>query len=297
MTSAKNFDGVLKVNKPVGPTSHDVVYRCRRILGRETKVGHTGTLDPFASGVLVIVTGQATRLARYLQATEKEYIAEVRLGQETDTCDREGRIVAEKPVPSLSERDTESALQRFRGPIQQIPPMYSAVKINGKRLYKLARKNETIERPPRDVEIFSLDLVEETENRLKLKIICSSGTYIRSLAHDLGLNMGCGAHLSSLVRTRSGPFTISETLTLDELKKDPRAALVPMHCLLPEIPSIEINRNEARLVRDGRPLPGKTASERSEYRLTHHGELVSISLCHGELLHPKIVFPAPRGPE
>ncbi len=290
MAFQKDCNGALIINKPVGPTSHDLVYRCRKILGRGIKVGHTGTLDPFASGVLVIVTGQATRISSYIQSSDKEYIAEIRLGQETDTYDREGSIVSEKPVPHLDDKILESALNCFRGRLQQVPPMFSAIKINGERLYKAARRKETVERPPRNIEIFSLDLLDKSGPLLQLKIKCSTGTYIRSLAFDLGRKIGCGAHLSSLVRTRSGSFTLADSCTLEKMAEDPYRVLVPMNDLLPEIPAIELTGAEAGFITTGRPVSKKIPAEAGEFRLFHQGNLLALARYDGADLLPKLVF-------
>ena len=292
MTNLKNSNGALVFNKPVGPTSHDMVYRCRRILGKGVKVGHTGTLDPQASGVLVLVVGQATRLARYIQATSKQYVAEILLGRETDTYDREGRIVSEKNVPILGAEEIESHLNAFRGKLDQVPPMFSAVKINGERLYKAARRQETIERPARSIEIYSLTLLAKSDDLLKVEVTCSSGTYIRSLAHDLGQRIGCGGHLASLVRTRSGSFTLENAGDPEEIARDPEKFLVPMIDLLPELPAVELTGEESNLISHGRPVARKIDSESPEFRLVREGELLSIAFYDGILLHPKLVFPA-----
>jgi len=290
MTPRHSINGILLVEKPIGPTSHDIVQRCRRILGREKKVGHAGTLDPFASGLLVVMVGQATRLSRYFQDSDKEYIARVKLGQETDTYDREGTVISDNPVPDIEDRDLPRVLDRFKGPIMQIPPMYSAIRINGKRLYQLARNNQVVDRPPRKVKIHQLELLEESYTSLTLRVVCSSGTYIRSLAHDLGRELGCGAHLESLVRTLSGSFTLDQAHTLEEIEKTPERYLVPMIELLPEMPSLEIDEASTALVRNGRPAPAESGLEKTEIRLCNRSVLVAISRCDGEMLHPVIVF-------
>lgn len=295
MDRANTPNGVLVINKPSGPTSHDLVQDCRKALGRGSKVGHTGTLDPFASGVLVMVVGQASRLARYFQNSEKEYLAKITLGQETDTYDREGEIMASTQVPPVASRNIESVLNLFRGPIQQIPPMYSAIKIRGERLYKKARRNEHIERPPRDVNIHEIELISESEESLQLRIRCSPGTYIRSLAHDLGRKIGCGAHLSSLIRTRSGPFTIENSCTVEEIAQDSSSCLIPMFRLLPEIPSVELNLRESEMIKNGRTIKMDLGAKQREFRLLLGNELIAIAAYDGEKLHPRIVFP-PVGP-
>lgn len=290
MTGKNSLNGVLAVEKPIGPTSHDIVKLCRNTLGRGTKVGHAGTLDPFASGVLIVLVGQATRLSRYFQASDKEYIALVRLGMSTDTYDKEGEIVSKRPVPPAAERDIPSVLKRFTGPIMQIPPMHSAIKINGRKLYHLARNKETIERPPRRVIIHHLQLLEESADSVKLKVACSSGTYIRSLAHDLGQELGCGAHLESLTRTRSGAFSLQHTHSLKNIQEAPEGCLVPMIDLLPEIAAAQIDEEESALIRNGRPIPSRDMPAETEIRLCHESELVAISRSDGRLLHPRIVF-------
>ena len=207
-------------------TSHDVVMRVRRILGVK-KVGHTGTLDPMATGLLPLCIGGATKIARFLEGGEKEYRATVKFGVETDSYDAEGKVVAESDTSGVSEEMVLEALTQFKGKIQQIPPMYSAVKIGGTPLYKLARKGITVEREPKEVEISAIDVEEFTMPLLTMKITCSKGTYIRTLCHDLGSVVGCGAHLVALRRTRSGYFSIQDAITLDADKSEMIENIVP----------------------------------------------------------------------
>ena len=209
------IDGIFNVDKPVGMTSHDVVARVRRLAGQK-RVGHAGTLDPAASGVLPVLLGQATRLAEYLSESGKAYRATIRFGVVTDSYDTEGRIVRESPV-SLTYDDIADALPEFLGNQLQRPPLYSAIKLNGQRLYKLARAGQTPEAPPRPIHIDSLEIVDWKSPTLVLDIECGKGTYIRSLAFDLGERLGPGAHLAALIRTRSGPFTLASSITLDAL--------------------------------------------------------------------------------
>jgi tRNA pseudouridine55 synthase len=210
-----SFDGVLNINKPSGMTSHDVIQKVRRA-AQMRRVGHAGTLDPLATGVLVVCLGKATRLVEYLVGRPKTYIATVRLGETTDTYDADGEIMATMPV-TATEADILTHLQSFRGDIEQIPPMYSAIKRQGQPLYKLARQGIEVEREARPVTIYELELLWCKLPDIGLKVVCSAGTYIRSIAHDLGQNMGCGAHLTTLERTAVGDFRVEEGVDLNAL--------------------------------------------------------------------------------
>lgn len=209
-------DGALLVDKPSGLTSHDVVDRIRRHFGFK-KVGHCGTLDPLATGLLVIVLERATKLQDRIMADDKTYEGTMRLGITTDSLDADGVVVAERPVPPLTLADLEPVLQKFRGDIQQIPPMVSAVKHQGQPLYKLARKGKTVEREPRLVHIYDLAVLALTLPDVKIRVTCTKGTYVRTLCHDIGEALGCGAHLADLRRTRSGKLDVAHALTLDQI--------------------------------------------------------------------------------
>ena len=209
------IDGIFNIDKPVGMTSHDVVARVRRLAGQK-RVGHAGTLDPTASGVLPNLLGQATRLAEYLSESGKAYRATIRFGIVTDSYDTEGQIVRESEV-TLTRDDIAAALPDFLGDQLQRPPLFSALKQGGQRLYALARAGKTPEVPPRPIHIDTLDIVNWISPILTLDVVCGKGTYIRSLAFDLGERLGPGAHLAALVRTRSGPFTLTSSITLDAL--------------------------------------------------------------------------------
>lgn len=251
--------GILVINKEVGWTSHDVVARVRRITG-ERKVGHTGTLDPAATGVLPVCLGAATKVIEYLQDAGKTYYAEITLGLTTDTDDQDGRLIAEAPVPPLSSTDLEPFLQAFRGPIAQVPPAYAAIKQDGRKLYELARAGIAVERPPRQVTIHQLVLLDWQPPLLQLLIDCSKGTYIRAIARDLGLALGCGAHLSRLARLRSGPFYLDQSLTLDALADDfttvawPELALHPDTALL-DWPVLVLDEAQRLAWQQGKVLP------------------------------------------
>ena len=243
------MDGVLIIDKPEGPTSHDVVNRVRRIL-KTKRVGHTGTLDPFATGVLILVIGKATRLAQFLDKDEKEYDAVVRFGFETDTGDRTGMRNAECGLRNeeLSSRlarvDWEEVLSRFRGNIRQTPPMFSAKKVDGKKLYEHARKGIEVGREPINVTITNLEIMEHEQFRtpnsaLRIRVVCSAGTYVRTLAEDIGRAVGVGAHLEELRRTRAGRFSIEEAVSLEALENadDPSKYLRPMDEAVAHMPA------------------------------------------------------------
>ena len=210
------LSGILNVDKPPGMTSHDVVDAIRRLAGQR-KVGHAGTLDPMATGVLLVCLGKATRVAEYLMQGRKQYRATVVLGVATDTYDAEGQITSSGGRTDFALAEVEAALARFTGSIEQVPPMYSAIKQDGQPLYQLARQGRTVERSARPVQIDRIDLLTWTPPALSIEVTCSPGTYVRSLAHDLGQHLGSGAHLSSLVRLASGRFSLEDATSLDRL--------------------------------------------------------------------------------
>jgi tRNA pseudouridine55 synthase len=251
--------GFLNIDKSAGPTSHDVVAQVRR-LARQKRVGHAGTLDPAATGVLVVALGSATRLVEYVQeATTKRYTGQVHLGIETSTEDAEGEITAQNTVPALSREELDLALNAFRGPIKQIPPMYSALHHEGRRLHELAREGIVVERPARDIVIDRLEIIDWQSPIITLDIICSKGTYIRSLARDIGTALGCGAHLRSLRRTEVGTFHLQNAVTLEALQAEAPTVtlaevLLPPEHAVADWPILEINADEERKIRNGLPL-------------------------------------------
>ncbi len=253
------MDGVLVIDKPAGCTSFDVVRQVRSLL-KVKKVGHTGTLDPMATGVLPLCLGEATKVAGFITEGDKAYDAVVRLGAETDTQDAEGKVVAEAPVPALTSALLEEALARFRGTFEQVPPMYSAVKVGGKRLYELARAGEEVERASRQVTVYELVLRDFNATQLRLSVRCSKGFFVRTLAYDLGRALGCGAHLEALRRTHSGPFTLAMALPLAELPelvKEPEALarrLVPVSEALVDLPAVRVSAEDAARVSHGVPV-------------------------------------------
>jgi len=238
--------GILNINKPSGMTSHDVVLRVRKISGQK-RVGHAGTLDPLATGVLILCLGQATRVAEYLMASDKMYRARVRLGVTTDTYDTEGRVTGQAGAEGITRAQVERELSGFVGSLEQTPPMYSAIKHKGTPLYRLARRGQVVARKARKVEIRTLRLTEWAPPQLEIEVHCSKGTYIRSLAHDLGQRLGCGAHLAGLTRMASGRFSIEQAITLEELeqafaKGEGASLLQPLDVALQAFPSVIVDQ-------------------------------------------------------
>src|SRR6266849_7344391 len=248
-------DGLLIINKTTGMTSHDVVAKVRKLL-KQKRVGHAGTLDPSASGVLPICVGQATRVAEYLSESGKAYQAEIILGAATDTYDAEGTITSTKSIADITLAMIAETLEHFRGPQMQFPPLYSAIKIQGQPAYKRARAGEEIALKPRPIVIYSLEILDWIPPRLTLAIECSKGTYIRSLAHDLGTQLGCYAYLDSLIRTRSGPFPLSESITLEQLadavhSDAVRQYLYPIDKALEQYPVLVLDAETTERVKHG----------------------------------------------
>lgn len=260
------MDGVLIVDKPSGPTSFDVIRRLRG-LGTGRKAGHTGTLDPMATGLLPICLGDATRIAGYILEGDKAYEGVIQLGQETDTWDATGKVVAETEVGSLDPDKVRAAVAAMQGEYWQTPPMFSAVRVGGKRLYELARQGEEIERRPRKVNLYSIELLayDEEAHRLTIRVRCSKGTYIRSIAYELGEALGVGAHLAGLRRLGSGPFSIEKALPLatilemvaegrrDEIEKH----LIPMADALADMDTLRLDEERSRKVAYGKILGGR----------------------------------------
>ena len=253
-----NLSGVLLVNKPTGMTSHDVIDQLRRILDTK-RIGHTGTLDPDADGVLLICINQATKVAQFLTDLDKEYQAVIKLGVTTDTYDRTGRVIKTEENLNISIDEIKKTILSFTGRIQQTPPIYSAIKQNGKRLYQYARANKKVEAKKREVEIKNLEILDIDIPWVHLKIACSKGTYIRSLAFDIGEKLGCGAHLFSLRRTQVGPFRLDQAYSLESLS-DIRIngrlekVLLPIEKAMSHLPSVVVDESFAEKVRDGIPL-------------------------------------------
>lgn len=291
-------DGVVVLNKPKGWTSHDAVNKMRRFAGTK-KVGHLGTLDPMATGVLPLVVGRATRLAQFYTKSTKGYRARILFGFPTNTYDADGEATAERVDPVFSREELEGWLDEFRGTFQQIPPVVSAKKIGGVPAYKLARKNIEVEMAPVEVTLTRLELVAFELPEITLDVECSAGTYIRSLAHDLGQKAQCGAHLIDLVRTRSGDFLLENSRTMDEIKtlsEEDRfsEAVLPAAHLLPEFPGQNVDEITATQIRQGRDFrisPFANCSARYVKAIDRDGVLVAIGEIRvPNLYHPILVF-------
>jgi tRNA pseudouridine55 synthase len=268
-------DGILNVDKPAGWTSHDVVAFVRRVLDVR-RVGHAGTLDPFATGVLLICVGHATRVAEYLTASDKTYHAVAELGVTTDTYDIDGPVQSRAPVPPLSEEDLREALGAFQGEIEQRPPVYSAIKHHGVPAHRLARRGEPVELPSRTVRIHEIGLLEWRSPHLAFRVTCDAGTYIRSIAHDLGAQLGCGATLVALTRTRSGPFRVEDAVTPDALAEivasgDVEAYLHPIRDALYSLIPVPVTEIETMRLAQGQAIPA--AETPSPAAGTHTGTI------------------------
>jgi tRNA pseudouridine55 synthase len=285
--------GFLIVDKPSGMTSHDVVQRVRRGTGVRA-IGHAGTLDPMATGVLVLCLGDATRLSEYVMASEKVYEATLRLGIETDTYDADGRIVAEAHIDHLTRADFEAALPRFVGTIAQVPPMYSAIKQGGVALYKLARAGQEVERAPRTVTITAIDLIDWAPPSASIRITCGAGTYIRSLAHDLGAWLGVGAHLTALRRTRSG--NLDQPIGWAALEGAMAAGdwsqyLIDEKLPLAALPALHLDSVAITAIGHGQSIPHAALEAGARYRLCDPaGRLFAIAETRGDRLQPVKVF-------
>lgn len=256
------MDGIININKPAGMTSFAVVSKIRKIY-KTQKIGHAGTLDPDARGVLPVCVGKATKVTEFLMDKTKTYRVGLLLGTATDTQDASGRVLYEKAVHASAE-EIENAIISFLGEIKQIPPMYSAVRVNGKRLYELARKGVEVERKPRTVTIYSIDILDIIRRDDKAEAVfdveCSKGTYMRTLCHDIGDKLGCGGHMSFLTRLRSGPFTIEDSYSLEELENTndadmPVKALLPMDWALKDFPCVRVDDKDAKRLKNGLNIP------------------------------------------
>jgi tRNA pseudouridine55 synthase len=290
------ISGVLVVDKPTGLTSHDVVQIIRRGTNIR-RAGHTGTLDPRASGVLVILVGPAVRLSEYVSASDKRYQAVVRLGASTDTYDADGKILSTSPVDNISEKQFEEELQQFVGTIEQVPPPYSAVKIKGRKAYEMAREGEEVSLEPRTINVYSLELLEWAPPEAVIDVYCSSGTYVRSLAHDLGEKLGCGAHLVGLRRTKSGRFTLRDAVPLRKLREAFDAGtwyqyLIPAAEALSDWPAVDLTDKELDAIRHGNRVIAKPDSPRMARGISEQGELVALLELDPELneWQPRKVF-------
>lgn len=294
--------GFLNIDKPLGMTSHDVVNRVRRAMGTK-QVGHAGTLDPLATGVLIVCVGAATRLSEYVMSETKAYRAVVHLGVETDTYDAEGQVLSTADTSAITREQVDRALDAFRGDIQQIPPMYSAIKQDGRKLYELARKGQTVDVPPRAVTIHSIDILdwrttESQQLQVTLDISCTAGTYIRSIAHDLGAALGVGAHLAALSRTASGSFRLAQATPLDTLvsSEDKVNYLIAPAAALANHPSMRVDAAQIADLVHGRAIDAGDAEAVNAAAAVimaydETDRLVAVLAHRDGRLHPHKVFP------
>jgi len=295
-------NGVLLLDKPVGFSSNDALIKAKRVLNAK-KAGHTGTLDPFATGLLPLCFGEATKFSQDLLESDKTYLATVHLGITTTTGDTEGEVVETKPVDVTLDQ-IEAALARYRGPILQTPPMYSALKRDGKALYEYAREGIVLEREARPVTIHALTLVAYEAPFLKIAVTCSKGTYVRVLGEDIGAALGCGAHLNALRRTEVGPLTIDGMITLDDLlaHPDPLSLLQPVDALLSSFPALELTPELARRFLQGQRLAlGKedivVPEQQGRVRIYHAGNLLGTGILgeYAILAPERLISTAPQG--
>ena len=286
------MDAVLNINKPSGMTSFAAVS-CVRRLARVKRAGHAGTLDPLADGVLLVLTGQATRIATYLEALPKRYRAVIRLGLETDSFDIMGKVTAEHAVPELDEATLRPVLACFTGAIMQTPPMFSALKRDGQPLYKLARQGIEVERAPRPVTVYALDLAGIAGTRITVDVCCSKGTYIRVLAHDIGAALGCGGTVERLTRLAVGDFVREDALDLAAATDGQlRLQAQSIDHALSFMPAVELDAEQARATRHGNSFAVVAApASGSPVRLRHDERLLAIGSCRdGAVVHPDVVF-------
>jgi tRNA pseudouridine55 synthase len=273
------ISGVIVVDKPIGMTSHDVVQIVRKGTNIR-RAGHTGTLDPRASGVLVVLVGPAVRLSEYVSASDKRYQAVIQLGTTTDTYDADGRVLSTTSV-DISEKQFDDVLQSFVGQIEQVPPPYSSVKVKGRHAYDMARNGEEVDLEPRTINVYNLDLLEWAPPEAVIDVYCSSGTYVRSLAHDLGEKLGCGAHLIGLRRTKSGRFTLRDAVPLRKLREafendTWQNLIIPAAEALTDWPAVELTTEQLDIVRHGRRIPAELGVGTMARAISEDGELIGL---------------------
>ena len=282
-----SFHGYLVVDKPSNMSSHDVVLNIRKIVGKRVKVGHTGTLDPLATGILILAVGKATRLSEYLLKQDKCYIVKGRFGLSSDTYDLDGKI-EEVSCPEINKDVLLKVLERFRGEIEQIPPPFSAIRIKGKRAYELARKGEKVELKPRRVRIYSLKLLNFSYPDFELEVCCSSGTYVRTLVHDIGKALGCDAVVVELRRTKVGKITIDEAVPLSELSKgNIKSLLIPVDELL-DMPEIKLSSESKKRFKNGARI--RVEAPDGLYKVYSDGEFLGVGIVKSNLLKPEKVL-------
>jgi tRNA pseudouridine55 synthase len=286
------LNAVLPVDKPVGPTSHDVVGGARRALGIR-RIGHTGTLDPFASGLLLLCVGRATRIAQYLTALPKRYVATARLGVTTDTLDREGTVVEERAGwETLAPDAIGEALDALRGELLQVPPQFSAKKVAGEAMHRRARRGESVELEPRPVTVYEIELLDIQLPLVRFEVLCSSGTYVRALARDAGQALGCGAHLTELRRTSVGAFDVDGALTLDALEDEAAVAAATIDPLaaLTHMRPLHVDGDAVSALTHGRAVACPSEVDGGPVAASADGRLVAVGAVRDGCFRPKKVF-------
>lgn len=289
----RNINGIVLLDKPLGITSNAALQKVKRLFNA-SKAGHTGSLDPLASGLLPICLGEATKISSYLLDADKAYTGTCKLGIRTTTADAEGEVIEQKPVGNLSEQQVNTVLEKYTGTIEQIPPMHSAIKQNGQPLYKLAHQGIEVERQPRTIHIYELSQSRLDGDELDIAMRCSKGTYVRTLAEDIGRELGCGAHLSALRRTKVGPFTLDRAVTMETLEtlaEEGFAALdqhiLPIEQALADWPEIQLTENSAFYLNRGQAVQVAQAPTSGLVRLSANQQFIGI----GEILDDGRVAP------
>ena len=280
-------NGILIVDKPAGWTSQDVAAKLRGVF-HERRIGHSGTLDPMATGVLVLFVGRATRAVEFAESDSKEYLAGLRLGLVTNTQDTSGETLETHPV-SVTREQLDAALDAFRGDISQIPPMYSAIKIGGKKLYELARKGQEVERKPRNITIFELAVEDGHDSDWNLRVHCSKGTYVRTLCHDIGQRLGCGGCMSSLRRTRAGRFTLEQAVTMEQIlafaqEHDPAELLMPVDALFAQHPALIVTLGQTEKLKHGAAIRDWHFADGTYRVYSETGEFLLLGTVKGQIL-------------
>ncbi|MBI5806204.1 tRNA pseudouridine(55) synthase TruB [candidate division TA06 bacterium] len=288
MSSALQEDAVYIVNKPPGPTSFAQVASLRRLLGIK-KAGHAGTLDPDASGILIVLTGQATRAAKFFEGLDKEYLAVIKLGITTDTYDLSGQVLSTSDVPVLSRAEIEKALSNFQGHIMQVPPAFSAIKKDGQPLYKAARQGIAVELVPRRVEIQRIKLEGINLPEITISVKCSKGTYIRSLAYDLGCLLGCGAALSKLVRTAVGEFTIDRAVPGNASRAEFASAAISIDQALYFLDALELSQDQVQKIRHGNPVECSHPNA-GQIKARYQDQILALGQIQDNIFKPQTVL-------
>lgn len=280
------MDGIIIINKPKGCTSHDIVYKVKKACGE--KVGHTGTLDPNATGVLPILIGTGTKLSKYLIDHDKKYLATIKLGIKTSTGDNEGEITEKKAVPILNEQTIQKALEKFIGKQTQTPPIYSAIKVKGKKLYEYARKGEQIQIPSREITIYSISLIKINTDELQIEVECSKGTYIRTLCEDISNELGTVGYMKELQRTKVGQFTIEQAIDSNLTKQDIENNIISLEMFLKNFESIQLNNKELTQFLNGVKITKNVKN--GIYKMYNNGNFLGTGIIEQEKLKRDIII-------